>query len=495
MITQTQPRDQAVPLSDGSALSGLLRGYRVPLGLTILVLVGALLGPSALTSGSSGEAAAGVQLDVGWGYIMLAPITNILDTLSVLTLPQHYAVLITMIAAFVMWRALRARRVGRPLGVERSLGRRVGAELGVATLSFLGLAGFYGFGMVGHRPMAAVAPTDDDVVVIDVHSHTEHSHDSRPGFTAQDRREWHAAAGFDAVYVSDHRTWQGYDDAAPANPARAGMGTVLLPAIEIEFDGKYASVLGEERRYRSAVEKNDLRRDVVERMYRDTGVRPTLVMTIPEGLDNVVPWTPDTVGFVALELSDASPRGLRQSRRDRARLLRMADSLDLALVAATNNHGWGRTAAAWTLMRIPGWQRLSPAQLGDAIERTLHQERRNAAWVVERRVPWAGDDPVALANTVPAITWNMFGGISAAERVAWLTWIWLIAILAPLALGARQDSGDHQRLDAGERSNGPGRSGTRKGSGRLPAPSLGPALTSYSAPRQPLRSASSTSNS
>lgn len=491
MITQTQPRDRAVPLSDGSALSGLLRAHRVPLGLTALVLVGGLLGPSALTNGSSGGIAAGVQLDVGWGYILLAPITNTLDTLSVLTLPQHYAVLVTIVLAFVMWRALRSRRSGRPLGFRG----RVGAELGVATLTFLGLVAFYGFGMVGHRPMAAVAPTDEDVVVVDVHSHTEHSHDSRTGFTAEDRREWHAAAGFDAVYVSDHRTWQGYNDAAPANPARAGMGTVLLPAIEIEFDGKYASVLGEERRYRSAVEKNDLRRDVIERMYRDTGVRPTLVMTIPEGLDDVVPWTPDTVGFVALELSDASPRGLRQSRRDRARLLRMADSLDLALVAATNNHGWGRTAAAWTLMRIPGWQRLSPAQLGDAIERTLHRERRNAAWVVERRVPWAGDDPVALATTVPAITWNMFGGISAAERVAWLTWIWLIAILAPLALGVRQDSGDRARSDAGERSDGRGRSDTRKESGRRPAPSLGPALTSYSTPRQPLGSTSSTSNS
>ena len=72
---------------------------------------------------------------------------------------------------------------------------------------------------------------------------------------------------------------------------------------------------------------------------------------------------------MAVEANDASPRGLRQSKRDRAQILALADSLDLALVAGSNNHGWGRTAAAWTLIRIPGWQRMSPASLETAIER------------------------------------------------------------------------------------------------------------------------------
>jgi len=412
-----------VPHSRDSALGDVLRAYGIPALITLLALAGAILGPSALASGTSGATATGVRLDVDWGYILVAPALNVLDTLSVLTLGQHYAVLATLLLAFVAWRALRRRN---RLGAFR----RAGVELGAALLSLLGLAAFYGFGMIGPRPMAALVPADEDVLVFDVHSHTEHSHDSRENFSAADRREWHEAAGFDVAYISDHRTWQGYDDAAPSNPARAGEGTVLLPALEIKYLGKYASALGADWRYRSAAEGNDLDPVELARVARESGVRPTLVFTIPEELDGVVPETPDTLGFVALELSDASPRGLQQSRRDRAQLLRMADSLDLALVAATNNHGWGRTAAAWTLMQLPGWQRMTPRQLGAAIEEKLHRERRRASWVVERRVPWAGEAPVALATTVPAITWTMFGGMSFAERVSWILWAWALALLA-----------------------------------------------------------------
>ncbi len=422
MITQTRPSERAGPDAEGSALGTMLRTYWIPISITLLVLAGAIIGPSALTRGASGAAATGVRLDVDSGYLLIAPVLNVLDTLSVLTLGQHYAVLATLILLFVAWRVLRSR-------VRRGPLRRAGVELGVALLSLLGLAAFYGYGIVGPRPMAALVPADEDVLVLDVHSHTEHSHDSRDGFSAEDRREWHAAAGFDAAYIADHRTWQGYEDAAPGNPERAGEGMVLLPALEIKYLGKYASALGEDWRYRSAAEGNDLDPAELARLSREAGVRPTLVFTLPEELDGVVSSTASTIGFVALELSDASPRGLRQSRRDRAQLLRMADSLDLALVAATNNHGWGRTAAAWTLMRLPGWQRYTPRQLGAAIEEKLHRERRGASWVVERRVPWAGDDPVDLATTVPAITWTMFGGMSAAERVSWILWAWALALL------------------------------------------------------------------
>ena len=408
-----------------------MRGYRVPAVITILVLAGAFLGSPALSTGTSGAPAQGVRLDVDWGYVLMAPVANVLDTLSVLTLGQHYAVLVTLILVFASWRVLRSKR---RLGSVR----RVAVEAGVALAALLGLAAFYAYGIIGPRPMAALVTADEDVVVVDVHSHTDHSHDGRPGFGAEDRRAWHAAAGFDAVYLADHRTFQGYHDGAVNNPARAGDGTVLLPGVEIKFARKYASALGESWRYERAMQGNTLNQDTINRMLREEGIRPTLVLTLPSGLENVVVSGPDTPGYIALELSDASPRGLRQSRRDRERLIHMADSLDLALVAATNNHGWGRTAAAWTLMRIPGWRDMSPGQLGTAIETKLHAERRQASWVVERRVPYSGEDAVSLAATVPAITWAMFSGMGPAERVSWLVWTWLIALAITQRPGPRR---------------------------------------------------------
>ena len=403
------------------AAGSWVRRHPVALVTTLLVLIGGVFGPSALST-PTGETPLGVSLEVGWGYVMMAPVANVMDTLSVLTLGQHYAVLATLILVYGVWRVFRRRnRLGWL--------RRIGVELGVAFLSLAGLLVFYGFGAVGGRPMAALAVDDAEVLVLDVHSHTDYSHDGRDGFSAEDNREWHAGAGFDAVYVSDHRTWQGWLDGVPRNPDRAGQGTTLLPALEIAYATKYASALGEPWRYRPAVEGNHLIADSLYALWDRGAPRPTLVFTIPEQLDSVPRSTPDSIGFVAIEVSDASPKGLRQSRRDRAQILRMADSLDMAPVAATNNHGWGRTAAAWTLMSLPGWRERTPEELGAAIEDRFHRERRDASSVVERRSPWFGESPAALAVTAPAIAWQMFGGMGPWERLSWLVWAWLLAFL------------------------------------------------------------------
>lgn len=396
-----------------------LRRHPVALVVTLLVVAGWLFGPTALST-PTGATPGGVALEVGWGYVAMAPVANVLDTLSVLTVGQHYAVLATLILVYVAWRIFRRRR---------RLGwlRRVGAEVGVAVLSLAGLLAVYGYGVVGPRPMAGLAVADPEVVVLDVHSHTAHSHDGRAGFGVEDNRAWHAGAGFDAAYVSDHRTWAGWREGVASNPQRAGDGTVLLPALEIVLGTKYASALGEPWRYEAAVDGNHLIADSLYALMGRGGPRPTLVFTIPEQLDSVPRSTPDSIGFVAIEVNDASPRGLRQSRIDRPLILRMVDSLDLAPVAATNNHGWGRTAAAWTLMPIPGWRALTPDELDAAIEDRFHRERRDATTVVERRSPWFGGSPGALAVTGPALVWQMFGGIGTAERLSWLAWAWALA--------------------------------------------------------------------
>ncbi|HSH45033.1 MAG TPA: hypothetical protein VK966_04215, partial [Longimicrobiales bacterium] len=396
----------------------------------MLVLISALVGPSALMEPIAGDTPAGSRLDVGWPYLLLAPAFNVLDTLSLLTINQHYAVLATLIATFVVWRLVRRRK---PLGWLR----RLGTEVGVAALSLAGLLAFYGFGMVGHRPMAALATDSPDDLIVDFHSHTEHSHDSRDGFTAADRREWHASAGFHAAYIADHRTYQGYSDAAPDNPERAGEGTVLLPGLEIKYAGKYASVLGPAWRYRNAMDGNDLIADSLYRSLERGAPRPTLVLTIPGGLDSIPANTNDSIGYVAVEVNDAAPRGLEQGRRDRQIILDLADSLDLALVASSNSHGWGRTAAAWTVMTIPGWQSMTPLRLSQAIEERLHRYRGEATRVVERRMPYAGSSIPALAVTVPAITWQMMGGLRLPERVSWLAWVWALALI-PAAIRRRR---------------------------------------------------------
>jgi len=50
----------------------------------------------------------------------LAPISSILDTLTLLTVGQHIALLLWAIGAFVLWRVLRARRHTVTIGVKPS---------------------------------------------------------------------------------------------------------------------------------------------------------------------------------------------------------------------------------------------------------------------------------------------------------------------------------------------------------------------------------------
>src|SRR5207247_1127404 len=114
---------------------------------------------------------------------------------------------------------------------------------------------------------------------------------------------------------------------------------------------------------------------------------PVIIQTIPDNLNKIVAAPgPSRAGARAVELIDGSPRGLAQGRRERARIVHLADSLDLALVADSDNHGWGRAAPGWTLMRIDGWRGMSSDSLARAIESALRTGRRASTKIVERRV-------------------------------------------------------------------------------------------------------------
>ena len=104
--------------------------------------------------------------------------------------------------------------------------------------------------------------------------------------------------------------------------------------------------------------------------------------------------------------------------------------MDLAVVAGANLHGWGRTAVAWSVMEVPGWRDMTPAQLGEAIEAGLHRDRRAAAVVVERRMPYHEGSRIRLAATLPWLLWEHFRMLAPAERLSWLAWAALAFALA-----------------------------------------------------------------
>ena len=161
---------------------------------------------------------------------------------------------------------------------------------------------------------------------------------------------------------------------------------------------------------------------------------------MPGNLIRVVPFSEAVPsGMIGIEINDGSPRGLEQVKGERAEILALADSMDLALIGAANLHGWGRTVASWSLMRIPDWQSMSPEAVGRRIEELLHQERRDAVQVVERRIPYHGGSPVLVATTLPWVGVAHLRMMSWPERFSWIFWILLVSQIVARRRGSPEN--------------------------------------------------------
>ncbi len=447
---------------------GRIRRLRGSPAVIALVISSALAAVPALRDAATHQVVPAATLHQPLGYLLGAPLFGVWDTLTLLTVSQHYAVLGTLILAYAAWRLVANRRpvAARPSrrGL-RALAHRLTLELLRALGALAALLAFYAAAALIPRPMTGIRLASDDLLAVDFHSHTNHSHDGWTLFTAARNRAWHEAGGFDAAYITDHYTWAGVDDALPANPARAGDRTVLLSGMEVRLRGRHTNLLGDRSRYVFALDStwHHLDPDSIAAATARGAPPPTMLYALPGALDQIVPLrrgagggtagvgAPGSpAGVVGVELSDGAPRGLEQARSQHAEILALADSMDLALVAGTNVHGWGRTIPAWSVMRIPGWREMSPGELSGAIEEVLHRERRRASTVVERRVPYHDGSAVALAATVPVLAWEHFRALTLAERLSWLVWaaLWMAVRAragAPAGRGHRQGGGAASR--------------------------------------------------
>jgi hypothetical protein len=293
--------------------------------------------------------------------------------------------------------------------------------------------------MLAPRPMAAldVAP---NVVTVDFHAHTRYSHDGRPDWGPEDVRAWHRDAGFDVAYITDHRTFEGARDAWANNPAFAGEGTSLLPGIEVVWKGEHVNVLDADRKYRGILTETlrDIDEPALTMASAIPGNEPVLVETFPGDLSQMIPAAgPDTAGVRAIEIVDGAPKGLGQTRRERAAIIHAADSLNLALVAGSNHHGWGHTAAGWTLLYIPDWRSATPDQLTDAIATIIRRGGVGSTRVVERYVADT-ESGVRLPLTMPLVTWGMLRTLSPEERLAWIAWVLALTLVARLRVWRRR---------------------------------------------------------
>jgi hypothetical protein len=374
------------------------------------------------------DAAVTATLQAPLVYDLLAPASNILDVLTMLSPAQYWATF-TLCALLIIGceiagdvRRARCFRAGQ---ASRTCVRFIGG-----TVAILGVM------LLLSRPMASLRVSDPDLVVVDFHSHTSASHDGRAGFDAERNREWHRAAGFNAVYITDHRTFEGALDGARLNPPTAGSGTTVLPGVELRDGPEHPILIGVDPK-RMRIESPDWREAVVK---ADGGpVPPILILSMPGDLDRIP--ADEYVGEIklrAIEGADGSPRGIAQTTKDGKRIIALAKRTGLALVSGSDNHGWAEAAPAWSVLRIPGWRAMTPAALDIAIRRTIIAHVPGSTLVISRRMATPATGRIGNALGGVAVAALMFRTMNSRDRLSWLGWSWGLALLPSIGVGRRR---------------------------------------------------------
>ena len=436
MPRDVAPRDESSP----RRFDRLRRLPWLPLLIVALLILSAPFAIDPVRDAATGGAISEATLRRSGGYLLLAPISAVLDTITLLSVRQHIALVLTLVLGWALWWWWRRRTGDLAVPPARRavlLAARVGIALAV-------LLGVYAVALLVPRPMAALETAGPNILTIDFHAHTKYSHDGRWNWNAEDVRAWHRKAGFDVAYISDHRTFEGAREGWANNPSQSGEETVLLPAIEAVWKGEHVNVLDADRMYRGILDAalRDVDSDALRLASLVSGNEPVLIETIPGDLSKVqTAKGSGTPGVRAIEVIDGSPRGLTQSRLDRARIVHIADSANIALVAGSDHHGWGHAATAWTMLLIPGWRGATPEEVSRAISATLRNNGRPATKVVERYVANT-DDAALVPFTVPIVTWGMFRTLGSDERIVWFAWVAALTMLARLSAMRRRSAGE-----------------------------------------------------
>jgi len=365
----------------------LLRRYPISWALLALLLASTLAPLPPLVDAVTGAPLYDADLVRPVSYTVLAPLSDVLDALTFLSVGRAWWFLLAWMAALAACGVLRSGSPRRRL-LRATLGPLAVVALGVAAVLL-------------PRPVAWLAPADSTLTVIDYHAHTAASHDGRPGWTAADLARWHAAQGFGASYVTDHNVIFDDDTTPYAIP--------LLPGVEWSVYGQHVVALGPVTMIDRAAYNRDTAGmlGLFAALHREGAIG---IASLPEywrnhwdDLDRFV-----AAGVDGFEIVNCAPKALAFPAPARGRVLELAREHDLLVVGASDNHGWGRATCVWNLS--------SPSAHGFRSNRVL------ARPIALAQADW---QPWTAAYTQP---WLMLRGLSWSERSSWLTWILVILI-------------------------------------------------------------------
>ena len=101
--------------------------------LVALLLVSALFAIPPIRDAATMERVAEAELVRSAGYVLLAPLLNVFDVLTLLSVRQHIALLITLFIGYALWWRWRGRVMPPTVTPARRAARRAGVTVGGIT--------------------------------------------------------------------------------------------------------------------------------------------------------------------------------------------------------------------------------------------------------------------------------------------------------------------------------------------------------------------------
>jgi hypothetical protein len=327
--------------------------------------------------------------------------------------------LVGLTLLYPAWRLVHAWQGAR----GKSPGRRFWLrELGVLALSSSLLVVFVVAGALWHRPMRSLAGVAPGDLAVDFHSHTNVSHDVRNtlmrGFDREANRRWHARAGFDAVFITDHNTVE-------AKPTAREMHPVLCPGIEVSAWRAHIVLLGDTLSVDRSRYNGSFNGLLTLLRISDTAYHALSVASLPEywrnhwnRLDQLV-----GAGLDGFEIVNAAPKANEFPREERDSVIALARLHNRFVVGVSDSHGWGATSMVWNLVQT------GPQGPRDACSSVLRRLREGfaAVRVIERHRLrpdswWPG------WLTPIGMIWETWRSMGWALTASWLVWIWGLAV-------------------------------------------------------------------
>jgi hypothetical protein len=361
-------------------------------------------------------------------YLVLAPLFTLWDGISMLSMSRLEGFLIGVVLLYLVWRSASAW-LRRGTGSVRGSWIR---ELAVLVASIILFLGFLIIGALWHRPTLSLAGVGKGQRVVDFHSHTNVSHDVRNtlmgGFDAEANRRWHARAGFDAVFITDHNTVEGLRRLKERGNKDGGAEgyPVICPGIEVSAWRAHIVLLGDtlpvdRSRYNSSLEELLLLLRTSDSVYGSLSVA-----SLPEyrrnhwnRLDQLV-----AAGLDGFEVVNASPKANEIPRKQRDSVIALARSSNRFVVGVSDSHGWGSTSMVWNL--VPLRQEDSGRDTCGAVLRQL-STGFPAVQVIERH-RLRPDTWWPIWLTPVGVVWETWRSMGWALTMAWLVWIWGITV-------------------------------------------------------------------